>query len=97
MQSEFGESVMSMNRGADDDAWPQILAALETGATLKRIMKLGTYWVDFDNGHGPGEDGGGRLTHSRVRKLESEGVLLHVGVDRYALASLNATPEIQNG
>jgi len=79
---DTGESSASINRRADDAAWPFVRAELESGATLLRIPKLRRAYPDRGNGpYGRG------LNDVRVRKLEREGILRHIGVDRYALAA----------
>lgn len=79
---DTGESSASINRRADDEAWPFVRAELENGATLLRIPKLRRAYADRGNGpYGRG------LNDARIRKLEHEGILRHVGVDRYALAA----------
>ena len=93
--SETGESTAAINRRADDEAWPRVRAALLEGATLWRPPKLDRFHID----RGRGTPGGGSLGRARVRRLEAEGILEHVGVDRYALTEKgrrdagNETPE----
>ena len=77
---DTGESMAAMHRRSDDREWPRVLAALEAGATLVRPHRLRDYYVD--RGQGPGN---GMLTAARVRKLEHDGMLRRVGVDRYGL------------
>lgn len=80
-QPDTGESVASINARSDDASWPSIKSDLENGATLLRIPKLRRAYAD----RGQGAYGQG-VTDSRVKRLEREGVIQFVGVDRYALA-----------
>ena len=80
-QPDAGESSASINRRADDDDWPHIERELRAGATLRREPKIKRAYAD----RGAGPYGRG-ISDTRVRKLEREGVIVHVGVDRYALA-----------
>lgn len=87
MQPDTGETTAAINRRADDDSWKQILPRLEAGATLVRVSGLRRYYVDPGSGpEGPG------LSEFGVRRLERQGVLKYVGVDRYGLAE-KALPE----
>jgi hypothetical protein len=80
-QPDTGESTASINRRADDAAWPRIEERLkETGATLLRIPKLKRAYADC----GRGPEGAG-ISDTRVRHLEKDGVIKFVGVDRYML------------
>lgn len=79
-QPDTGESASAINRRADDQALPTVLDALKRGASLFRPNKLNRFYVDLN-----GDLGGGSLSRSRVKKLEAEGILQHVGVDRYGL------------
>jgi hypothetical protein len=81
-QPETGESTASINRRADDEAWPRVRDELASGATLLRVPRLRKAYPD--KGHGPYGSG---ITDARLRKLERERVLRHVGVDRYELVS----------
>ena len=86
MRSETGVSTAAMNRSSDDAAWGKILPHLldHPGHTLFRPARLDAYYVH----DGMASVGFlGRLTKTRIRKLEAEGVLMHVGVDRYTLAA----------
>lgn len=81
MRSDVGESTRSIIARGDDEAWPRIRQELEAGATLLRVPKLRRAYADKADGpYGPG------ISDTRVRKLEREGVIRHVGVDRYSLA-----------
>jgi hypothetical protein len=77
---DTGESTASINRRRDDQVWPAIFEALREGHTIVRPRRLDRFYIDQY-----GTLGSGGLSRSRVRKLEQEGVLCHVGVDRYAL------------
>lgn len=81
MASETGESTRAIVSRGDDAAWPTVKVELETGATLLRVPKLRRAYPD----RGAGAYGSG-ISDARLRKLEREGVLRHVGVDRYALS-----------
>jgi hypothetical protein len=78
-QPDAGESVAAIRQRADDTAWPEVLEALKAGATLVRPVRLRDYYVD--RGNGPGH---GMLSAARVGKLERDGTIRRVGVDRYA-------------
>lgn len=79
---ETGESTASIIARGDDADWPHVKAALEAGATLLRPSRLDRYYVARDLAIGSRS-----LSKTRVKRLEREGVLVHVGVDRYALAA----------
>lgn len=82
-QPDTGDSAASIYRRSDDESWQKIEAALrEPGVTLRYVPKLGRAYID--RGAGPCEHG---ITRTRVRKLEQQGVLRFVGVDRYTLAT----------
>lgn len=86
MDSEAGESSAAINARCDDMTWPRVLSALQSGATLFRPIKLTRYFTKCPDDRDP-NDGIG-ISATRVKKLESAGVLIHVGVDRYALGIL---------
>lgn len=77
---ETGESTRSIHKRMDDQAQPRVLEFLKAGATLFRPTRLRNYYID--KGDGPT---GPMLTAARVKKLEAQGVLRLVGVDRYGL------------
>jgi hypothetical protein len=81
INSDTGEPTTRIITRSDDEAWPRAKAAMECGATLHRPHRLQTYWahdgVDYVSGTG--------LSKTRVRHLERQGVIEHVGVGRYAL------------
>jgi len=81
-RADTGESTASIVARSDEQAWRDfILGSLESGATLTRIPKLRKSYADF----GQGPTGAG-ISDTKLRKLERNGVIRHVGVDRYALA-----------
>jgi len=86
MVSETGESAASINARCDDNAWPRVLLALQSGATLFRPAKLTRYYTKCQDDRDP-NDGIG-ISATRVKKLELAGILVRVGVDRYALGKL---------
>ena len=86
MASETGESAASTNARCDDNAWPRVFLALQSGATMYRPTKLTRYYTKCKDDRDP-NDGIG-LSASRIKKLELAGVLARVGVDRYALGKL---------
>jgi hypothetical protein len=79
--TDTGESTRAIIARGDDEAWPLLKRELENGATLLRVPKLRRAYAD----KGCGLYGRG-ISETRVRKLERDGVLRFVGVDRYALA-----------
>lgn len=83
MQPDTGEPTASINKRSDDNAWPSVEALLRhPGATLLRVPKLKRAYADLGSGpHGSG------ISDTRVRKLERDGVIRFVGVDRYALVA----------
>jgi len=81
--SETGESTASINRRSDDEAWPVVLSALQDGATLFVHRKIDRAAVDGLEWRDPRS--GRTITRSRALRLEREGVLYAIGVDRYAL------------
>jgi hypothetical protein len=94
MKSETGESSRAIAKRGDDHVWPRIEAALRGGATLYRPVKLTKYFTETADDRDPNNGIG--MTAARVRKLEAEGILHRVGVERYAMteaALANATPE----
>jgi len=86
MASETGESAAATNARCDDNTWPRVLLALQSGATMFRPTKLTRYYTKCQDDCDP-NDGIG-LSATRVKKLELAGVLVRVGVDRYALGEL---------
>ena len=78
------ETTRSINLRADAEYWPAIESALESGATLYRPSGLSRYFVvdRYDNSLNTGG-----LSPASVKRLEREGVLVCVGVDRYGLAT----------
>jgi hypothetical protein len=60
-----------------------VLLALQSGATLFRPVRLKNYYTmchdDLDPNNGIG------ISATRVRKLEQAGIVIRIGVDRYAL------------
>lgn len=79
-QSETGESTASIIARGDDESWPRVMAELQSGAILLRVPKLRRGYSD--RGQGPYGSG---ISDARIRKLEGEGILRHIGVDRYSL------------
>lgn len=86
MASETGESAAATNARCDDNAWPRVLSALESGATIYRPTKLTRYYTKCQDDRDPNNGIG--LSATRIKKLESAGILVRVGVDRYALGIL---------
>jgi|SRR6185369_17570844 len=86
MASDVGESVASINSRCDDNTWPRVLAALQSGATLFRPVRLTRYFTRCQDDRDP-NDGIG-ISATRVKNLESVGILIRVGVDCYALGEL---------
>ena len=86
MRNDAGESSAAITARGDDYSWPKIEPELKTGATLLRVPKLRRGYAD--KGHGPY---GAGISDNRIRRLEREGVIKQIGVDRYTLAS--ASPE----
>lgn len=77
---ETGESTASIVARGDDARWSTLVEELRTGATLLRVPKLKHGYAD----RGQGAYGGG-ISDTRIRKLEKNGVLRNIGVDRYEL------------
>lgn len=78
---DAGETAASIVARGDDEAWPYIERELRAGATLLRLPKLKRAYC-----HRGVEPYGRGISDARVRKLERDGVIRHIGVDRYALA-----------
>ena len=76
MANETGESTASINRRADDAAWPEIEKQLRAGELLTKPPRLKDYFTSKS---------GRRLSQARVYKLEKEGVLELIGVHIYAI------------
>lgn len=87
MASDVGESATSINARCDDNSWPRVLLALQSGATLFRPAKLTRYYTKCLDDRDP-NDGIG-ISATRVKKLEIAGVLVRIGVDRYAFGKLS--------
>lgn len=83
--NDTGEPAAAMNARADDLAWQTVLPLLKAGATLLRVPKLRRSYADC--GQGPAKGG---LTDGRMRRLERDGVIRQIGVDRYALVEVAA-------
>jgi hypothetical protein len=83
MVSEVGESAASINARCDDNTWPRVLLALQSGATLYRPARLTRYFTKCHDDRDP-NDGIG-ISATRVKKLELAGILVRVGIERYAL------------
>jgi hypothetical protein len=94
MQNETGESTASINARCDDNAWHRVLSALQSGATLFRPVRLKNYYTmchdDLDPNNGIG------ISATRVRRLEQAGIVIRIGVDRYALGVMPEPIEIQD-
>jgi hypothetical protein len=86
MVSEVGESTAAINARCDDNTWPRVLLALQSGATLYRPARLTRYFTRCQDDRDP-NDGIG-ISATRVKKLELAGVLVRVGVDSYTLGRL---------
>ena len=86
MASETGESTASVNARCDDNTWTRVLLALQSGATIYRPTKLTRYYTKCQDDRDP-NDGIG-LSATRIKKLELAGILVRVGVDRYALGKI---------
>ena len=82
--TETGESSAAIIRRMDERSWADIRAALLAGATLIRPTRMRAYDTDEQNLPG-GTLGRKSLSATRVKKLEAEGILRQVGVDRYGL------------
>lgn len=86
MASETGESAASTRARMDAEVWPRVLIALQGGATLRRPTGIKNYYTfcrdERDDNHGIG------ISPTLIKKLESAGVLVRSGVDRYALGML---------
>lgn len=82
-RADTGESTASIRRRCDDEAQPRALGAMRLGATLHRPSKLQTYHAHDGANY---VDGTG-LSGARVRVLEAEGVITHIGIDRYGLSN----------
>lgn len=83
MKPDTGESAASIRRRSDNANWPKAREALrQPGVTLFRPPRLRDYFCLAADG----TSFNCSLTPARIKKLEKEGVLRHVGVDRYALA-----------
>lgn len=79
---DTGESTASINRRADNQAWPRVRAALIKGAELRRPQGLRRYYLYMKTSPSPMP---GSLSETRVKTLERCGVLKRAGVDIYAL------------
>jgi hypothetical protein len=93
MQNETGESTASINARCDDNAWPRVLSALQSGATLFRPVRLKNYYTMCHDDLNPNNGIG--ISATRVRKLELAGIVIRIGVDRYALGIVPKHIEVQ--
>ncbi len=84
LQSEAGESVQAINKRSDDDAMKDVISALNEGARLRVHTKIrkaaieGLPDKDIRNGRS--------ITITRLKRLEKEGVIREIAMDRYAMA-----------
>lgn len=89
-RNDIGESSASIRAREDREKWPRVREALHQGATLYRPAKLKDYYThcrdDRDPLHGLG------ITAALVKRLETQGVLRIVGVDRYGLVPDESSP-----
>ncbi|HEY1898614.1 MAG TPA: hypothetical protein VGG49_02365 [Steroidobacteraceae bacterium] len=83
-QPDTGESTASINRRADDAAWPVIEAALRDGAELYRPTRLRCYATRALADRDPRN--GRTISEAAVGRMVAAGKLVRVGVDVYALA-----------
>lgn len=81
-QNETGESVRSINKRGDDLVQDRVLSALRRGAVLIIHRKINRAVVEGIDDRD--RDYGITLSLTRVRRLEKEGYLEHIGVDKYA-------------
>lgn len=82
MMDETGESVRSINKRSDDMVQNRVLDALSSGAYLIVHRKINRAVVEGIDDRS--ENYGVTVSLTRVRKLEKDGVITQVGVDKYA-------------
>lgn len=84
MQSEVGESVQAINKRSDDRAMKDVMSALNEGARLRVHTKIRKAAIE---GLPDKDTRNGRcITITRLRRLEKEGVIREIAMDRYAMA-----------
>lgn len=84
MATDTGETTAAINARMNERALPDVMEGLREGGTLIRPARLDCWYLDMGAGHHKLHNRGG-LTRSFVKKLERDGVIRHVGVDRYGL------------
>lgn len=80
---ETGESTAAINARGDANSWPRVLAALQGGATIYRPSGLKSFYTQCRDDRDPNEGLG--ISAAMVKRLEKDGVLVRVGVDRYGI------------
>lgn len=79
------DEVRAMRKRTDAARLPEVIAALEAGAYLRRYPKLRAhYYVDGLDAMDKRQ--GLSLTNATIRDLEQRGVIVVSGLDRYALS-----------
>ncbi len=85
-QPETGESSASIVRRGDEEAWRRAEPILQAGGTLVRVPMLNLYATDDGTGNAIGQV---TISPAGVRRLERQGVLRFVGVERYGLTIID--------
>lgn len=83
-QNDVGESIQSINKGSDDRAMRDVISALNDGARLRIHSKIRKAAIEGlpDNDARNGRT----ITVTRLKRLEKEGVIREIAMDRYAMA-----------
>ena len=84
-RNEIGESISSMVRRCDANAWPRVYVALQAGATLYRPLGLGRFYTRCKDSRDP-NDGLG-ISARFVKEQAQSGGLVRCGVDEYQLGT----------
>lgn len=82
--NDVGESVQSIKKRSDDEAMRDVISALNDGARLRIHSKIRKAAIEGL----PDKDArnGRVITITRLKRLEKEGVIREIAMDRYAMA-----------
>ena len=84
-RNEIGESISSMVRRADANAWPRVYVALKDGATLYRPLGLDRFYTRCKDSRDPNDSLG--ISARFVKEQAQSGLLIRCGVDEYQLGN----------
>lgn len=91
IKNNDSDSSQAVNKRSDDSSEVKALVALQKpGATLFKPAKIDNYYV-FTKDPADADNESHRLTATRIKRLEADGTIINVGVNRYALNPDKAT------